>query len=206
MNAQITKKEENPNPYQELVQQISTAFTYGQTRAIAAVHSCLVETYWEIGQHIVEYEQQGKERAVYGTALLENLSRDLKMLHGKGFSRSNLSYMRLFYIRYPICEKASHKLSWSHYFELLKIEDDLERNFYEKQALLEKWSVPELKRQKDSALYLRLALSKEKDELLIEYATYGMTSQLFVSKYQLYLPNEEELKRLVNQQLELENI
>jgi predicted nuclease of restriction endonuclease-like (RecB) superfamily len=342
MNTQITKQDEQRKPYQDLVHQISTAFVHGQARAMAAVHSCLVETYWKIGQHIVEYEQQGKEKAVYGTALLENLSRDLKLLHGKGFSRSNLNYMRLLYVRYPICEKLSHKLSWSHYFELLKIDDDLERSFYEQQAQLENWSVPELKRQKDSALFLRLALSKEKekvlqlskrgqlvkspedvvkdlyvfeflkipepyhiseteletrllnnlqsfllelgkgftfvarqfrmtlnntpyrvdlvfyhrilrcfvlidlkirevkhndigqmnmymgyfakeeniegenspigiilskekDELLVEYATYGMNSQLFVSKYQLYLPSKEELRRLINQQLEFEH-
>jgi len=152
MNTQMTKEETNVKPYQELIREISTAFVHGQARAMAAVHSCLVDTYWKIGQHIVEYEQQGREKAVYGAALLENLSRDLKLLHGKGFSRSNLNYMRLLYIRYPICETVSHKLSWSHYFELLKIDDDLERSFYEQQAQLENWNVPELKRQKDYAL------------------------------------------------------
>jgi len=342
METQIIKIEENSKPYQELVQQISSAFSYGQGRAIAAVHSCLVETYWKIGQHIVEYEQQGKEKATYGSALLENLSRDLKLLHGKGFSRPNLNNMRQLYLKYPICQMPSDKLSWSHYCELLKIDDDFERSFYEKQTQLENWSVAELKRQKDSALFLRLALSKEKekvlqlskhgqiaespedvikdvyvfeflkipepyniseteletrlidnlqsfllelgkgftfvgrqfrmtinnthyrvdlvfyhrilrcfvlidlkikevkhndigqmnmymgyfaneentegdnppigiilskekDELLVEYATYGMNSQLFVSKYQLYLPNREELKRLITQQLEIED-
>ena len=166
MNTQVTTKEENTKPYQELVQQISTTFTHGQTRAMAAVHSCLTETYWEIGQYIVEYEQQGKEKAVYGTALLENLSRDLKLLHGKGFSRSNIQRMKQFYLVYPICAMASHKLSWSHWVELLKIDDDLERSFYEQQTQIENWSVAELKRQKDSALFLRLALSKEKESVL----------------------------------------
>jgi len=134
LNAQI---EEHKKPYQELVQQISTAFVYGQVRAVAAVHSCLADTYWKIGQHIVEYEQQGKEKAIYGTALLENLSHDLKLLHGKGFSRSNIHRMRRFYLTYPICATASHKLSWSHWVELLKIDDDVERSFYEQQAQLE---------------------------------------------------------------------
>ncbi|MDR1492680.1 MAG: PDDEXK nuclease domain-containing protein [Planctomycetaceae bacterium] len=162
----ILTNQESSKPYEELVQQISAEFSQEQNRAIIAIHNCLVETYWKIGQYIVEYEQQGKEKAVYGSALLEKLSRDLKLLHGKGFSRSNLNYMRLLYIRYPICEKLSHKLSWSHYFELLKIDDDLERSFYEQQALIEHWSVPELKRQKDSGLFLRLALSKEKEKVL----------------------------------------
>ena len=107
--------------YNELLQQISTAFSYGQARAMSAVHSCLLETYWKIGQYIVEYEQHGKEKAEYGTKLLENLAHDLKLLHGKGFSRSNLNYMRLLYVRYPICETLSHKLSWSHYFELKRL-------------------------------------------------------------------------------------
>ena len=75
----------------------------------------------QIKPYIVEYEQQGKEKATYGAKLLENLSKDLKLLHGRGFSRPNLNNMRMFYLRYPICQKPSDKLSWSHYCELLKI-------------------------------------------------------------------------------------
>ena len=74
--------------------------------------------------------------------------------------------MRLCYIKYPISEKPSHQLSWSHYVELLKISNDLERSFYEKQCLLEKWSIPELKRQKKASLFLRLAASKDKEGVL----------------------------------------
>ena len=147
MNSIQLKEREKPKPYNDLVQQISTAFVHGQSRAMAAVHSCLVETYWKIGQYIVEYEQQGKEKAVYGAKLLENLSHDLKLLHGKGFSLSNIKRMRQLYIVYPIGAMPSHQLSWSHYFELLKIDDDFERGFYEQQAVNENRSV----RQKDSA-------------------------------------------------------
>ena len=86
--------------------------------------------------------------AEYGKALLANLAKDLTLLHGKGFSRSNLVYMRLFYQRYPISQMPSHQLSWYHYVELLKSDNDLERGFYEKQAIAERWSVAELKRQK----------------------------------------------------------
>jgi hypothetical protein len=97
---------------------------------------------------------------------LENLSKDLKILHGKGFSRSNLNYMRLLYAKYPICETLSHKLSWSHYYELLKVEDDLARNFYENQSIIENWTIRELRRQKQSGLFHRIAISKNKGEIL----------------------------------------
>jgi len=338
----ITRYQENNPVYQELLKQISNRYVQGQAQAIRSVNEALIETNWNIGRYIVEYEQKGSQKAKYGSRLLENLSRDLTLLHGKGFSRSNLNYMRLFYLRYPICETLSHKLSWSHYCELVKIDEELERSFYYQQNLLENWSISELKRQKNSGLFMRLALSKDKneilrlakqgqmierpedvvkdvfvleflkipepynysetelearlignlekfllelgkgftfvgrqyrvmvnnipyrvdlvfyhrilrcfvlidlkinevkhddigqmnmymgyfakeenyegdnppigiilskdkDELLVEYATYGMNSQLFVSKYQLYLPNKEELRALINAQLETDN-
>jgi hypothetical protein len=193
-------------PFQELLERISRRYVEGQAQAVRSVNEAIVETNWQIGKYVVEYEQAGNPKAEYGSKLLENLSRDLSLLHGRGFSRSNLNYMRLFYLRFPICETLSHKLSWSHYFELVKIDDELERSFYYKQNIWENWSVRELKRQKDSGLFLRLALSKEKNELLVEYATYGMSSQLFVSKYLLYLPNKEELKRLISNQLEINEL
>ena len=152
--------------YQGLVSTISEIFVQGQRKVITAINTHLAETYWEIGKYIVEFEQGGKKKSEYGTALLENLSKDLSRIHGKGFSRSNINYMRLFYNRYPICETVSHKLSWSHICELLKIDDPMERSFYEKQTVLENWSIRELKRQKKSSLFLRLAASKDKDSIL----------------------------------------
>ena len=152
--------------YDHLLERISGAYTQGQSRAAQAVNTVLIETYWQVGRHIVEFEQGGQDRAGYGKALLEQLARDLTLRHGKGFSRSNLNHMRLFYQFYPICEKVSHKLSWSHYVELLKLDDGLERSFYERQAIVEQWSVPELRRQKASQLFLRLAASKDKTGIL----------------------------------------
>ncbi len=162
--------------YQNLIAQISEVYTYGQQKGVLAVNRCLVETYWHIGQHIVEFEQGGKIKAQYGQALLETLSTDLTILHGKGFSRSNLNYMRLFYQRYPICEEVPHKLSWTHLCELVKIDDPLERSFYEKQTVLENWSTTELKRQKKTALFARLALSKDKAGIL-QLAKTGQSLQ-----------------------------
>ncbi|MDR2121006.1 MAG: DUF1016 N-terminal domain-containing protein, partial [Tannerella sp.] len=86
----------------------------GQSQAVRSVNEAIVETNWHIGQYIVEYEQEGKAKAKYGKALIENISKDLMLLHGKGFSRSNLQRMRQFYLAYPICAKPSHKLSCSH--------------------------------------------------------------------------------------------
>ncbi|MCB9233740.1 MAG: DUF1016 domain-containing protein [Bacteroidia bacterium] len=166
------KLEELEPKYKELVHQISLAFEKGREKAYKAIERAHLETYWEIGKYIIEFEQGGKLRAQYGRTLLENLSTDLSTLHGKGFSRSNLNHMRQLYVRYPICETLSHKLSWSHFVELIKIDDDLERTFYEKQAVLENWNVRELKRQKRSSLFLRLASSKDKKGI-IEMASRG---------------------------------
>jgi len=114
----------------------------------------------------VEFEQGGKDRAEYGAGLITRLSADLRLRHGKGFSRSNLIYMRLLYLRYPIGQTPSDLLSWLHYVELLMLDDPLERGFYEQQAIAERWSVSELKRQKASSLFLRLAASKGKAGIL----------------------------------------
>ncbi len=154
--------------YQNLLTQISSAYTAGKARAIQAVNVQLLETYWRIGQHIVEFEQGGSTKAEYGKALLKQLAKDLTLLHGKGFSRSNLYMMRQFFILYPKFQTSgiSQLLTWSHYCELLAISDELERQFYEIQCQKEHWSVRELKRQIDSALFLRLALSKDKEGVL----------------------------------------
>ena len=152
--------------YQQLLKQISDTYTQGRIRAVQAVNVQITETYWQLGRHIVEFEQGGKIRADYGKALIASLAKDLNLLHGKGFSRSNLVYMRLLYLRYPISQKPSHQLSWSHYVELLKLDDELERSFYEQQAIAEHWSVPELKRQKAASLFLRLAAGKDKPDIL----------------------------------------
>jgi len=152
--------------YPHLLEQISATYTQGRMDAMQAVNTQLIETYWQIGRLIVEFEQSGKSRADYGKALIDNLAADLNLRLGKGFSRSNLIRIRQFYLAYPISATLSHLLSWSHVIELLKIDDSLERSFYEQQCGRERWSVRELKRQKDSALFLRLAASKDKAGIL----------------------------------------
>ena len=153
-------------PYDALIATITSTYDQGRLRAVQAVNVQLLETYWQIGRHIVEFEQAGSAKAGYGKSLIKQLATDLTLRFGKGFSRSNLVYMRQLYKYYPKSQKPSHQLSWSHYVELLKIDNALERGFYEKQAVHERWSVPELKRQKDSALFLRLAASTDKEGIL----------------------------------------
>ncbi|MEI7774209.1 MAG: DUF1016 N-terminal domain-containing protein, partial [Verrucomicrobiota bacterium] len=127
-------EEITPEPaYTDLLGRISEAYVAGQVRATQAVNVHLTETYWQIGHDIVEFEQGGKARAEYGKNLIKNLSRNLTVRHGKGFSRSNVIRIRQFYVTYPKGAKPSHLLSWSHFVELLKLDDPLERSFYEQQ-------------------------------------------------------------------------
>lgn len=152
--------------YNNLIEKIGDSYNSAKSKIVTAINSQMLTAYWEIGKHIVDFEQGGKQKAEYGKALLVNLSKDLSLKYGRGFSRSNLNYMRLLYSKYPKCETLSHKLSWSHYYELLKVEDDLTRAFYERQAIADNWTIRELKRQKKSGLFHRLAVGKNKEEIL----------------------------------------
>lgn len=161
-----------PNQYTDLISRIGDLLQAGRQKAAQSVNTILVQTYWEIGRHIVEYEQKGNVRAEYGTQLFERLSKDLTEMYGKGFGRSNLLYMRKLYVSFQISGTLSHLLTWSHYYEILKADTALEISFYAKQCELEKWSVRELKRQMKSMLFHRLALSKDKEGVL-KLATEG---------------------------------
>ncbi len=154
-----------PN-YDKLLAAIGLTIETARQHAIKAVNTELVKANWEIGRHIVEFEQQGNERAEYGTDLLARLSKDLKLRYGKGFGRRNILDMRRFYLAFSKLQTVSAKLSWSHYISLISITDDVERKFYEKQAINQNLSVRELDRQINAALFERLALSKDKKGVL----------------------------------------
>ena len=156
----------NDAAYQKLIDNITTLWGEAKSKAITAINTELLDANWQTGKYIVEYEQGGKQRAEYGKRLLVNLAKDLTARNGKGFSRSNLVYMRKFYLAFPICETVSHKLTWSHYFELLKCDNALEMRFYYKESIKECWKVRELKRQMKSCLFQRLALSTDKAGVL----------------------------------------
>ena len=107
--------------YELLLQNVGDALSRGRNRVASFVGAQTVYTYWEIGKHIVEYEQNGHEKAEYGSDVLNRLSRDLTEHFGKGFSRGNVFYMRKLFITYPKVQTLSELLTWSHYVELLKI-------------------------------------------------------------------------------------
>lgn len=175
-----------------LLTQISALLDNARKGVAVAVNQTMVLTYYEIGRMIVEDEQNGESRAEYGKALLKDLSIHLTEKFGKGFSQRNLEQMRQFYLSYSIPQTLSAKsenendqkrqtlfdlfeirkslpekfnLSWSHYLKLMRISDIKERKFYEIESFKNNWSLRELQRQYDSALYTRLTLSKNKDEI-----------------------------------------
>ena len=143
-----------------ILQEIKTILDTARNNVARQVNNELLNTYWNIGRIICEYEQSDSARADYGKQTLRALSKELTKEFGKGFSVSNIQFMRRFYQTYQIQQTASVKLSWSHYCELLSISDTDKRNFYEKEAVNSNWSVRELKRQIESSLFERLLLSR----------------------------------------------
>ena len=167
----------------QIITDIQQILRQARQNAYRSINKTMLEAYWLVGKRIVEDEQQGENRAVYGKSTMKTLSEELLKEFGKGFSVVNLQNMRLFYLEYPIqqtlsvksenkmipesfyCQQAipDFQLSWSHYQMLIRIADKNERAFYEIEAAKNQWSLRELKRQFDSALYVRLALSKDKE-------------------------------------------
>ena len=169
-----------------LFQSIKELIQDTQRLIVRNVNTTMLVTYFEIGRMIVEDEQKGKVRAEYAKETLKNLSNDLNKEFGKGYSVDNLQWMRKFYLTYlkyepavrildpsqteihePLVRKSKakefpFKLSWSHYIQLMKIDKEDERNFYEIEAIENNWSKRELIRQFNSAIYERLTLSRDK--------------------------------------------
>ena len=171
--SEIKLKDENA--MNGLYDEIKTLVIHSRNHIVTEINSILLQTYWEIGKRIVTNEQNYSERAEYGRALLKGLSKMLTKEFGRGFSVSNLQFMRRFYQEYEIQQTLSVKLSWSHYCELLSISDKNKRSFYEKETVNSNWSVRELKRQISTSLYERLLLSagKENKEKVLELALKG---------------------------------
>lgn len=172
----------NKTPFR-LFENVKAVITETKLQIVRNINQAMVVTYFQIGKMIVDDEQLGRRRADYAKETISRLSTELNNEFGKGYSVSNLEYMRSFYLTYEdripqsVIGKISKdtksqsligilenpfQLSWTHYIQLLKIKDNQERHFYEIEAYQSNWSVRELQRQYNSALYERLALSKDK--------------------------------------------
>lgn len=171
----MTNNLSNTKFFSQIVDLLQSA----RNTVVRTINQTMVHTYFEIGRMIVEEEQNGKNRAEYGKSLLQELSKTLTSEFGKGFSVTNIQQMRNFYLTYQKQQTLSvnsentiqqtvsveFKLSWSHYLKLMRIDNENERKFYEIEALKNNWSIRELERQYDSALYTRLVLSRDKDKV-----------------------------------------
>ena len=165
---------ETVSTYEVLVSAIENLVQDARAGIKAAMNAIMLQTYWRTGEYIVEYEQNGSDRAVYGDGLMRRLARDLTLRLGRGFSHANLIYMRKLYVvsqksqTSDLFQKSqtSGFLTWSHYLEILRADDPLEIAFYTKECEISRWSVRELRRQMQSMLFHRIALSRDKKGVL----------------------------------------
>lgn len=186
-----------------------------QSFVVGSVNAMMILTYFEIGRMIVEEEQRGSRRADYAKQIIENLSVFLTAEFGRGYSTTNLEYARKFYLMYQkrisqsVIGKSDlpklataiarkFKLSWTHYIQLLKIENSNERNFYEIESFENNWSVREFQRQYESALFERLALSREQNKTVVEITLPKDNNQIFAKQYKLYLQSKEQLIKQIS--------
>jgi len=154
----------------QLFEQIAELLASSRQKVVKAINNTMVTTYFEIGKMIVEHEQGGEVKAEYGKNTLKSLSIKLTKEFGRGFSVQNLENMRRFYATFQKSQTVSRKLeftlSWSHYVRLLNLKSEQERIFYELESTKNNWSIRELDRQINSALFERIALSVDKSSVL----------------------------------------
>jgi len=127
-----------------------------------------VQTYWQIGRHIVEFEQDGQTRAAYGKRLLPQLGQTLSREFGKGFDATNLRHMRGFFLAFPKCDALRRELSWTHYRLLLRVDAPEARNWYMQEAAAHNWSTRVLERHLGTLYYERLLSSHDKNALMAQ--------------------------------------
>lgn len=161
MNKELQKRS-----FGSVYENIKQILEKARSTAYRAVNFAMVGAYWEIGRVIVEEEQKGRERAGYGESLVEELSERLTNDYGKGFTKSNLFYMKQFYLTFPNFHALRGELGWTHYRLLLKVEKTEARSFYMHETINSNWSTRELERQINSLLFERLTLSKDKKGVL----------------------------------------
>ena len=168
----IVKPDNTQDPQlTSLVGNLGELIRQARQKALRAVDTVQVQTCWQIGRHIVEFEQEGARRAGYGKQLLSTLAKVLTAEFGKGFDATNLRYMRLFYQAFPIRDALRHELSWTHYRRLLRVDNDHARHWYMNESALQNWSSRALERQINTLYYERLLASRDRSAVKQEAAT-----------------------------------
>ena len=155
---------------EDLFGQLRALIGEARQQALRAVDVVQVQTCWQIGRHIVEFEQNGAERAMYGARLLPRLAERLTAEFGRGFDASNLRNMRQFFLAFPICDALRRELSWTHYRSLLRVDNAEARQWYMDEAADQNWSTRALERQIGTLYYERLLSSRERQPVLAEAA------------------------------------
>lgn len=154
-----------------LLQEIRQVLDNARKQVAYSVNSTMVQAYWQVGKFIVEYEQGGQGRAEYGQNILKSLSERLTVEYGNGFNVTNLKYMRKFYQLFPKSHALRDQLTWTHYRTLLKVEDEVARNYYLEECIHENWSSRQLERQINTMYYERLLASRDKEIVKKEIQT-----------------------------------
>lgn len=217
------KTENSVIPYKKtsnIIDDARTIINSARSSAVRSVDFCRVQMYWNLGKRIFEEEQQGKERADYGTYLVKTLVKNLEKEYGSGFGERQLERARQFYRLYQIPSALRTELNWSQYKLLIAISDPSKREYYELESANNGWTARETERQINSQLYERLLISNDKERVLAvarkeripENPTIGIllctakndemvkitlpkdNKTILASKYELYLPSEETLK------------
>ena len=150
-----------------IYKEIKSILEQARNKVYKVANSTMVEAYWNIGRVIVE-KQGGSNKAEYGTALIKNLSKKMTKEFGKGFTTTNLKYMRQFYLTFQKSHALSDQLSWTHYRLLMRVENENARNFYIEECIKSNWSTRQLERQITTLFYERLLSSKDKEKVLKE--------------------------------------
>lgn len=184
--AELVKIESIDTLYHDACRIIENA----RSNAVRSVDFCRVQMYWNLGRRIFEEEQQGKERADYGTYLIKNLSKRLKPDYGSGFSVRQLEQSRQFYRTYPIANTVRSQLNWSQYRRLIQIEDPDKREYYELESRIEK--LP------DENPTIGILLCTQKNDTLVRMTLPEDNKTILASEYRLYLPTTEQLVKEVD--------
>ncbi|MEH6352159.1 PDDEXK nuclease domain-containing protein [Pseudomonas sp. 3JA] len=145
-----------------LISELGQLIQQARQKVLRAVDTLQVQTCWQIGRHIIEFEQGGAERAAYGKRLLPSLAKVLTARFGKGFDERNLRHMRDFYQKFPIWNAVRTELSWTHYRTLLRVENDNARHWYMNEVAIQNWSTRALERQIGTFYYERLLASRDR--------------------------------------------